>query len=109
MRITSACKQCDRFLKVLTKLPIQSRFQPMFSIGIRLLMKSLVFLIFICAKKSSRSKLQLHSESNSGKIFLASDWDFWKLGKKEDILDWEWGLLSAPGDREKRPCEHTYI
>ena len=20
------------------------------------------------------------------------------------ILDWDWGLLSAPGDREKRPC-----
>ena len=29
---------------------------------------------------------------------------FWKLGKKEDILDWEWGLISNPGDREKRPC-----
>ena len=29
---------------------------------------------------------------------------FWgKLGKKEDILDWEWGRISDPGDREKRP------
>ena len=25
------------------------------------------------------------------------------LGEKEDNLDWEWGLLSPPGDREKRP------
>ena len=24
---------------------------------------------------------------------------FGKLGKKEDILDWEWGLISDPGDR----------
>ena len=39
-----------------------------------------------------------------GEIFLASDWDFLgEIGKK-DNLDWEWGLLSAPGDREKRPC-----
>ena len=30
---------------------------------------------------------------------------FWKLGKKEDILDWELGLLTTPGDREKRPCQ----
>ena len=66
----------------------------------------------------SRSKLQRRSETNSaaifqlnsfpGEIFLASDWDFfWKLGKKEDNLDWEWGLLSAPGDRMKRPCHST--
>ena len=27
-----------------------------------------------------------------------------KLEKKEDILDWEWGPISDPGDREKRPC-----
>ena len=26
-----------------------------------------------------------------------------KFGKKEDILDWEWGLISDNGDREKRP------
>ena len=26
-----------------------------------------------------------------------------KLGKKEDILDWEMGRISDPGDREKRP------
>ena len=70
----------------------------------------------------SRSKLQRRSESESnfaaifqlnsfpGEIFfLASDWDFFwwggggELGEKEDNLDWEWGLLSAPGDREKRP------
>ena len=23
-------------------------------------------------------------------------------------MDWEWGLLSAPGDREKRPCTHIW-
>ena len=25
-----------------------------------------------------------------------------ELEKKEDILDWEWGLISDPGEREKR-------
>ena len=61
------------------------------------------------------SKLQFCSESNyaaifqlhslPGKIlFLSFRLGFlWKLGKKEDILDWEWGLYSAPGDRAKRP------
>ena len=65
---------------------------------------------------SKMSKLQFCSESNSTAIFQlnslpskiffgTSDWEifFWKLGKKEDILDWEWGLYSAPGDRKKRP------
>ena len=28
---------------------------------------------------------------------------FFEIGKKEDILDWEWGLISDPGNREKRP------
>ena len=63
----------------------------------------------------SRSKLQRRSESNSaaifqlnlfpGEIFLSFRLGFLggKLGKKEDNLDREWGLLSAPGDREKRP------
>ena len=66
---------------------------------------------------SQMSKLQFCSESNSaavfhlnslpGKIFfeLQIGIFFWKLGKKEDILDWEWGLYSHPGDREKRPCK----
>ena len=27
---------------------------------------------------------------------------FWKFWKKEDILDWEWGLISDPGDKEKK-------
>ena len=27
-----------------------------------------------------------------------------KLGKKEDIFDWERGRISDPGDRKKRPC-----
>ena len=35
-------------------------------------------------------------ELDIGNLFL-------EIGKKEDILDWEWCLLSAPGDREKRP------
>ena len=37
--------------------------------------------------------------------FLASIWEFFwgKLGKKMKILDWEWGRISDPGDREKRP------
>ena len=45
--------------------------------------------------------------SLTGKIpFLSLDWEFFlKLGKKEDILDWEWGIYLAPGDREKRPWE----
>ena len=29
---------------------------------------------------------------------------FGNFGKKEDILDWEWGLIPDPGGREKRPC-----
>ena len=29
---------------------------------------------------------------------------FFEIGKGKDILDWEWGLISDPGDREKRPC-----
>ena len=65
--------------------------------------------------KCYQGQLQHGSESNSAAIyqsnllrsevyFLPSDWKFfWKLGKKEDILDWEWGLISDPGDREKRP------
>ena len=28
---------------------------------------------------------------------------FYEIGKKVDILDWEWGRISDPGDREKRP------
>ena len=28
-----------------------------------------------------------------------------KIGKKEYIFDWEWGLISDPGDREKRPWQ----
>ena len=64
---------------------------------------------------SQMSKLQFCSESNSaaifqlnllpGKIFFSFRLGifFWKLGKKEDILDWEWGLYLTPGDREKRP------
>ena len=28
---------------------------------------------------------------------------FFEMGKEEDIFDWEWGLYSGPGDREKRP------
>ena len=41
------------------------------------------------------------------RFFLSSDWEFF-LGnweKKEDILDWEWGLISDPGDMEKRPWD----
>ena len=65
---------------------------------------------------SQMSKLQFCPESNYAAIFQLNSLDktlflsfilgiiFWKLGKKEDILDWEWGLYSAPGDREKRPC-----
>ena len=49
-----------------------------------------------------------YSRSNSlpCEIFLPSDWEFFwgNWGKKKDILDWEWGLISDPGDREKRPC-----
>ena len=64
---------------------------------------------------SQISKLQFCSESNYAAsfqlnslpvmIFLCFRLGFvrGKLGKKEDILDWEWGLYSAPGDREKRP------
>ena len=55
---------------------------------------------------SQMSKLQFCSESNyaaifqlnllSGKIFFELQIGnfFWKLGKNEDILDWEWGLYS---------------
>ena len=63
------------------------------------------------------SKLQFFSESNCaatfqlnsllGKILFLSyrlGIFFLKLGKKVDILDWEWGLYSAPGDREKKLC-----
>ena len=66
---------------------------------------------------SRMTKLQFCSESNSAAIFQLNSllgkiffWNFrlgiffLKLGKKEDILDWEWGLYSAPGDRDKRPC-----
>ena len=65
---------------------------------------------------SQMSKLQFCSESNYAAIFQLNSLPgkilflsfrlgifFWKLGKKEDILDYEWGLYSAPGDREKRP------
>ena len=51
----------------------------------------------------------LHTETDqiAGKapIFLASNWEFFggNWGKKKDILDWEWGRISDPGDREKRP------
>ena len=74
--------------------------------------KSMYYILLL----SQMSTLQFCSESNyatifqlnlvPGKIFLwASNWEFFfEIGKKEDILDWEWGLYSAPGDREKRPC-----
>ena len=57
---------------------------------------------------SQMSKLQFCSESNYAAIFQLNLLPgqilfFEKLGKKEDILDWEWGLYSAPGDREKKP------
>ena len=55
---------------------------------------------------AQRAILRLFIESNSltGEIFLPSDWEFFgEIGKKEDILGWEWGLISDPGDREKRP------
>ena len=68
---------------------------------------------------SQMSKLQFCSESNyvaifqlnslPGKILFLSfrlGFFFLKLGKKEDILDWEWGLYLAPGDWEKRPCSN---
>ena len=47
-----------------------------------------------------RTKLHEKSQNFSYKlgIFLGN------LGKKEDILDWEWSLISDPGDGEKRPC-----
>ena len=32
-----------------------------------------------------------------------------QLGKKEDILDWEWGLISDPDCRDKRPCIDTIV
>ena len=43
-----------------------------------------------------------------GEIFLSFRLGFFfggggKLEKKEDNLDWEWGLLLVPGNREKRP------
>ena len=62
------------------------------------------------------SKLQFCSESNYAAIFQLNSLPgkilflsfrlgifLGKLGIKEDILDWEWGLYWAPGDREKRP------
>ena len=65
---------------------------------------------------SQMSKLQFCSERNYAAIFQLNSLPgrilflsfrlrifFWKLGKKEDIFDLEWGLYSAPGDREKRP------
>ena len=78
--------------------------------------KSMHYILLL----SQMSKLQFCSESNYAAIFqlnslpckilfLASDWDFFfEIGKKEDILDWEWGLYShysAPANREKRPCK----
>ena len=55
----------------------------------------------------SRSVTAQHRELS---IELTPLWEFFlggggggKLGKMEDILDWEWGLISDPGDREKRP------
>ena len=60
--------------------------------------------------------IQCGSESNSGTIYRLNPVRFivtFRLGffvenweKREDILDWEWGLISDPGDREKRPCLH---
>ena len=79
--------------------------------------KSMYYILLL----SQMSKLQFCSESNYAAIFQlssllvrfffwASDWEFffWKLGKKEDILDWEWGLYSASGDREKRPWDTMF-
>ena len=68
------------------------------------------------------SKLQFCSESNYAAIFQLNSLPgkvlflsfrlgifFLEIGKKEDILDWEWGLYSAPGDREKRPCQLSFL
>ena len=32
-----------------------------------------------------------------------------KLGKKEDILDWEWGLIWDPGDRRNGPGNYVCL
>ena len=71
---------------------------------------------------SQMSKLQFCSESNyaaifqfnlpPGKIlFLSFRLRIFFFGnwiKKEVILNWEWDLYSATGDREKRPCINIY-
>ena len=72
--------------------------------------KSMHYILLL----SQISKLQFCSESNSAAFFSIESslpvrisfielqigkFFFGKLGKKEDILDWEWGLYSAPGDR----------
>ena len=75
--------------------------------------KSMYYILLL----SQMSKLQFCSENNYAAIFQLNSFPdkilffelqignfFWKLGKKEDILDRELGLYSAPGDREKRPC-----
>ena len=69
--------------------------------------------IRVCQNAIQVCLLQRGSESNSGAISRSNLVRFiftfrlgfiLKIGKKEDILDWEWGIISDPGDREKRPC-----
>ena len=67
----------------------------------------------------SRSVLQHDLESNFGDdlsmepsesyFYLHIGIFFLKLGKKEDILDWEWGQISTVGDKEERPCKLFFM
>ena len=70
----------------------------------RILLLSQMSKLQFCSESNYAAIFQLNSLPGMIRVFLASDWDFFflKLGKKEDISDWEWGLYSAPGDREKR-------
>ena len=60
----------------------------------------------VCYSSTQRAIQGLFIDQTRWYLFLPSDWDFfWKWGKKEDILDWKWGLIFDPGDREKRSCK----
>ena len=52
-----------------------------------------------------------YSSIKPGKIYfyLKIGKFFENWGKKEDILDWEWGLISDPGDSKKRPGYLTFF
>ena len=57
----------------------------------------------VCYRAAQRAILGLFIKPGEIYFYLQIGIFFENWEKKKDILDWEEGLISDPGDREKRP------